>query len=446
MPHFDTIVAPITGSGTAAVAIVRVSGPESWRIASEVFAPWRPEPMRAMYGKFRHGDDGFALPFSEGHSYTGEESAELSIHGSQESVRELIAACIRAGARMAEPGEFTQRAFLNGRIDLTQAEAVRDLIESRTAAQLRLANLQRDGSLKRKIAAIRSKLIKVLAAIEASVDFSEEIGDLDKTQASMHLQSTVGEIDELLETAHVSRILRRGLRVAIVGPPNAGKSSLLNAILGVERAIVTEIAGTTRDFVEEQIEVDGFPVVLIDTAGLRESKDRIEELGIQRTRAIAAESDHLWYVYDASVGWTAEDEAFVGPRGPTIVANKSDLGLSPLPQGSNASTPQRRIAAAPQGHSVSAITGQGLAGLLKALPLDRDIAHREVAINSRHKELLTAAREGVDTARQTLESERPTDLASVLLQDALYSLGEITGETASPDMISRIFSDFCVGK
>jgi len=466
LSHFDTIVAPITGSGTAAVAVVRLSGPEAWKVAAEVFSPWRPEAMRAAYGRYRHGDDGLALPFQEGHSYTGEESVELSIHGSSESVRELVEACIRAGARMAEPGEFTQRAFLNGRIDLTQAEAVRDLIESRTAAQLRLANLQREGSLKRRIAAIRDHVFKVLASIEAAVDFSEEIGDLDREEASRMLQECLERIDGLLETAGVDRILRHGLRVAIVGRPNAGKSSLLNAILGIDRAIVTEFPGTTRDFVEEQIEVNGFPVVLIDTAGLRDSEDRIESLGVQRTRAIASGADQIWYVYDASVGWTEEDEAFVAPTGSdqslTIVANKRDLirNSPPLgpnavtpqgrnaatPQAGNAVTPQGRNAAAPQPILVSAVTGDGLPSLLNSLPIDRDIAFREVAINTRHADLLANTRESVATARETLTSERPTDLASVLLQEAMGALGQITGETASPDMITRIFSDFCIGK
>ncbi|HVT13698.1 MAG TPA: tRNA uridine-5-carboxymethylaminomethyl(34) synthesis GTPase MnmE [Fimbriimonadaceae bacterium] len=427
--HFDTIVAPITGSGSAAVVVVRISGPGAWAVASQVFSPWMPEPMRAVYGRYRHGDDGIALPFAEGHSYTGEEAVELSIHGSPASLRRLVEDCLAAGARMAEPGEFTQRAFLNGRIDLTQAEAVRDTIEARTEAQLRLANLQREGSLRRRMNSIREIVAKTLAAVEASVDFSEEIGELDRPAASARLRKAIREIEALLETAAASRILRQGVRVAIVGPPNAGKSSLLNAILGSDRAIVTEIPGTTRDFVEEQIEVGGIPVVLIDTAGLRDSDDRVESLGIQRSRAVAAGADHVWYVIDASVGASPEDDAALAALpSSTLIANKCDLAK-----------PARGLA-------VSASTGAGIAELLRSLPLDRDVAHREIAINSRHAELLQEARHLLELAVATLDSDRPDDLVSVLLQEALSTLGQITGETASPDMIARIFADFCIGK
>lgn len=434
MSHFDTIVAPITGGGVAAVAVVRVSGPEAWRVASQVFTPWDPAHLKAVHGRYVHGDDGLALPFADGHSYTGEEAVELSTHGSSASVRLLIDACVAAGARMAEPGEFTQRAFLNGRLDLTQAESVRDTIEARTETQFRLANLQREGSLRRRIDSLRKAVTSVLAAVEASVDFSEEIGELDRRGAAKSLESAAREIRLLLETAGTSRILRNGLRVAIVGPPNAGKSSLLNAILGTDRAIVTEIPGTTRDFVEEQIEVDGFPVVLIDTAGLRESTDRIESIGIQRSRTIASGADHLWYIFDASLGWSPEDESARASLGTlaslSVVANKSDLVAS----------------VEHPGLPVSAKTGSGIAVLLKSLPIDRDIAYREISINPRHSRLLSSAHEALQSSILTLGSNRPTDMVSVLLQETLYALGQVTGETASPDMISQIFADFCIGK
>lgn len=426
MPHFDTIVAPITGSGTAAVAVIRLSGPDAWGIAGKVFQPWRPEPLRATYGQFAHGDDGLALPFEEGHSYTGDQVVELSVHGSPASVRAVLDACISGGARMAEPGEFTQRAFLNGRIDLTQAEGVRDTIESHTGAQLRLANLQRAGSLRNEVATISREVGGVLAAVEASVDFSEEIGEFDVAAAVERLSQVRSRLLLLLETADARVTLRKGLRVAIIGPPNAGKSSLLNAILGTERAIVTEIPGTTRDFVEEQIEVDGYPVVLIDTAGLRDSNDPVEAIGVQRSRAIAAGADVVWFVYDATEA-VPEENSLEGCA-TTLVANKCDLAR-----------PKAGIA-------VSAKTREGLGELLASLPLDREIGQREFAINARHSKLLTRAWNNVDTAIVTLHSNRPADLLSVLLQDTLEALGQVTGETATEDMITRIFSDFCIGK
>lgn len=425
---FDTIVAPITGQGTAAVAVIRLSGPESWEIAGKVFSPWRPEPLRASHGHYIFGDDGIAIAFADGHSYTGEESAELSIHGSTASVRALLDACIAAGARLAEPGEFTLRAFLNGRIDLTQAEAVRETVEARTGAQLRLANLHREGALRRRIERIADIVLGQLAAIEASVDFSEEVGEYDAAAGILALSEARAETERLMSTAAISKLIRRGLRVAIVGPPNAGKSSLLNALLGRDRSIVTDVPGTTRDFVEEQIEVEGIPVSLIDTAGLRDSTDRVEAIGVERTRSVAAEADCIWYVYDSTAGWTASDEKASSELAATIVANKADLALgSP-------------------GIRVSALTSDGLPALLSSLPLAADLGHREVAINARQHELLADALAGIGGAIQTIESQRPPDLAVVQLRQACQALGSITGRTATHDMISRIFSDFCVGK
>src|SRR2546423_1219259 len=232
MPPFDTIVAPITGTQPAAVAVIRVSGSEAWSIAAKVFLAWpaTPETRRATYGRFTTGDDGLALPFEEGHSYTGEQSVELSCHGSPASVRALVEACIQAGARAAAPGEFTQRAFLNGRIDLTEAEGVADTVNALTEAQLRLANLQREGALHKEVSALRDRVLKLLAAVEASVDFEEEIGPFDGASAITELDDLISRTEGLLKTAQVGHIMRKGLRVAIVGPPNAGKSSLFNAI------------------------------------------------------------------------------------------------------------------------------------------------------------------------------------------------------------------------
>lgn len=433
MALFDTIVAPITGTQAAAVAVIRVSGNNALEVAAKVFPslPPAPEYRHAFYGTFTNGDDGILLLFESGHSYTGEATAEMSIHGSRASVASLLAECRKAGARDAEPGEFTQRAFLNGRLDLTQAEAVRDTIEAETQAQLRMASLLREGALRNELSELRDRLVGQIAAIEASVDFSEEVGDLDKPRAIEALSQVQGKLERLLATANAGRLLRSGLRIAIVGPPNAGKSSLLNRLLGSDRAIVSEIPGTTRDFVEEALDLAGLPVVLTDTAGLRKTSDPVERTGVERALKIAAAADEVWYVYDLAAGWTAEDEALRSRLArPTVtLANKSDLPTTNKAQGLR----------------VSAQTGEGLDELIETFAR-RVQDMPAVAIDMRHEEPLKATIEAVKESVQTLGSERPVDLASISLREAVHELGTITGETATPDMIERIFRDFCIGK
>ncbi len=424
---FDTIVAPITGVG-GAVAIVRLSGPEAWAISSRVFRPWKPEPMRAQYGFLSNGDDGIALPFEEGHSYTGEQSVELSLHASPASVRSLVEDCMRHGARAAEPGEFTQRAFLNGRIDLSQAEAVRDTIEAQTASQLRSANSRREGALKLEVQAATDIIFSVLAAVEASVDFSEEIGELDRAAQIERLHEALAVVDRLISSSAWDRLIREGIRVALVGPPNAGKSSLMNALLRSERSIVTPIPGTTRDFLEEAIEWNGSKIVLIDTAGLREASDQVEAIGIERTREVAVNADLIWFIFDATVGLSPEDRAwtnsFEGSR-VVLVGNKSDL------------------AAPTEGLPISAQQGTGLDKLMQTVPIFDEQA---TVISSRHHPLVMNAAQALRDAIGVLQAEKPVDLATVFLSDALHNLGQITGDTATEDMLQRIFSDFCIGK
>ncbi|MCO5295241.1 MAG: tRNA uridine-5-carboxymethylaminomethyl(34) synthesis GTPase MnmE [Fimbriimonadaceae bacterium] len=433
MSHFDTIVAPITGLANAAVAIVRVSGPDAWHIAQTVFGPWpeSPTPRAAHFGTFAHGDEGFALPFEEGRSYTGEQTVEFSIHGSPASVLALCQACLAAGARRAEPGEFTQRAFLNGRIDLSQAEGVRDTIEAETQSQLRLARLHREGALRNRVRAIRERVLGVQASIEASVDFSDEVGELDKPEALAALAQVARNVEELAATAETGRILRHGLRVAIVGRPNAGKSSLLNALLGTDRAIVTDVPGTTRDFLEERADLGGIPCVLTDTAGLRETDDPVEALGVERARNAAAAADRVWYVADASLGWTEEDarQHAALDRPCLVLANKCDLAPN-----------------AGFGRPVSATTGAGLSDLIATLAADLELSPDAPAVNARHAASLAQALEGVNLATDVLRADRPTDLASVGLQQASSALGAITGETADADLVDRLFADFCLGK
>jgi tRNA modification GTPase len=439
-PHTQTICAPITAVG-GAVATIRLSGARSWAIAAQVFSPWPDpvEPRRATYGHFSHGDDGLALPFAAGASYTGEESVELSVHGSAKSMQALMQACIEAGAREAQPGEFTLRAWMNGRIDLTQAEGVRATVDAQSEVQLRQANALREGRLGQMIKSWRDELTGVLAMVEASTDFGEEVGELDRPRARARLTEVSEQMETLLASAAVGRRVQNGVRVALVGRPNAGKSSLLNALLREDRAIVTPIAGTTRDTLEESVEIHGFAVRLIDTAGLRESDDVVEQMGVQRTRQAIAQADFLWFVYDASTGWTAEDEAewvaMIRSRSHSevtawIIANKIDLAGDQ----------------APRGYPVSAVTGEGLALMLKSFGEMLGEAPVTALPLERHVPLLQSAHEAVSATQETLTLPVPDDLAAVTLRAAIRILGEITGETTPPDVIERVFRDFCIGK
>lgn len=428
MDHHDTIVAPITATG-GAVAVVRVSGDQAWEVAKTV-AQASPRPGRAQYVRYLHGDDGLATLFPAGRSYTGEETAELSCHGSPAAVRALVEACVRAGARLAGPGEFSLRAFMAGRLDLTQAEGVRDLVAARTQAQLRQAGLLREGKLLDYVSKLRDSLIGAIATVEASVDFSDEVGEPDREAIATTLSEALETIEALLASGVGARIVREGFSVAIAGLPNAGKSSLFNAVLGADRAIVTALPGTTRDTLEETLELDGLAVRLLDTAGLRESPDEAESLGVARARETTAQADAVWYVYDRSAGWSENDRL---PDRPTIlIANKADLPAA-------ANQPEGALA-------VSATTGAGILALLTATVALAGSQGADGLVNRRHVPLLEEAASAVREARHALVSEAPYDLATVCMRSAVRALGEITGETASPDIVARVFRDFCVGK
>ncbi len=427
--HQDTIVAPITALG-GAVGVLRLSGPSALAVARAVFSGPEPEPRRAVYGAFSQGDDGLLVYFPAGSSYTGEESVEMSVHGSPASVYALVAACVAEGARRAEPGEFTLRAFMNGRMDLTQAEGVRDTVNAATDAQLRQANLLREGALRDTVRSLRHDLVGVLAMVEASTDFSEEVGEVDKVAALDKCSTVWDRTFELVQTASAARIVREGVSVAIAGLPNAGKSSLLNALIGSDRAIVTEVPGTTRDTVEETVDLFGVPARLIDTAGLRNTEDFVEALGVERSRNAIENSDVVWYVYDSSLGWQNADDALVSAieRPVIIVRSKCDLGGSG------------------EGLAVSSTDRKGLNELLKATSERVRPGEASALVNSRHAPLLRDALQSLEQAMTTLSSPFPSDLVAVDLQGAIRTLGEITGETASPDVIDRIFRDFCIGK
>lgn len=487
----DTITAVATPTGEGGLAIIRVSGPDALRIAGLIFRS-RAGSDAASYAGYtvRYGrlidtvtgevaDDGLLTVFRSPHSYTGENTVEFSCHGGRATTARVLQLTLDAGARLADPGEFTQRAFLNGRLDLAQAEAVADVIRARTESARRLARRQLDGALSKAILHLKDTLIGVLAAIEVTIDFSDEVGELDHSSILMRITAARQEIQRLLQTADRGRIMREGLRVAIVGRPNVGKSSLLNALLRQERAIVTPIAGTTRDLVEESANIGGIPVVIVDTAGIRESVDLAERIGVERARNAASSADLVLFVLDATLAFTSEDESILQQllRAEEIpilaVLNKCDIVAGETYFSTPAASALQAISQARMRFAyVSALTGEGLEELeLKIIRMvlkseeqssleNRSLEHNSlenssvleetdasvVVANARHQKALEAALQSLLEAEQTTEHLLPGDFIVIDVRGALDQLGQITGETVSEDIIHRIFHDFCVGK
>jgi tRNA modification GTPase len=446
----DTIAAIATPRGEGGVGVVRLSGPDALPIAARLFRSHRgslPTPLcghRAYYGSAldtygRTIDECLLTWFPAPRSYTAEDVVELSCHGSDLALTQLLDAARSLGARLAAPGEFTQRAFLNGRLDLASAEAVMDLIRARTDAALRIAARQAEGHLARAIRALRSAFIGLLAAIEATIDFPDDLDPPDPAEITRQLQDAERQLADLLAGAEMGRLYREGASVVIAGRPNVGKSSLLNALLGEERAIVTPVPGTTRDVIEESINLSGVPVRLIDTAGLRDTADPVESIGVTRTRAQIAGADLTLLVMDASTGTTEEDAlAARNVQGRRVwVGNKIDLGDA-LSEGDAGML------------RVSARTGVGLDALkraiLHALAEELYSADSILVSNTRHKAMLDAALAAV---REALAGQRAGfELVAVAvdLKIAAEALGEITGETVTEATIAEIFARFCVGK
>jgi len=431
----DTIAAPITPPGRGAVAIVRVSGPTSLDVARTVFHSLPAEVVfrHAYYGAFQHKDDGLCILFAAGSSFTGELVAEFNIHGSPESVKQLLECCYQAGARPADPGEFSLRAFMNGQIDLAQAEGIRATVDAMTDRQLSMANSMRVGRIATELHSVSEAIRKTLTTIEALTDFSEELGDIPLRDIVGPLMLAQPNISAFINLRPIARRVREGALVVIAGQPNAGKSSLLNALLKSDRAIVTEIPGTTRDSIEEQISLDGIPVRLVDTAGLRESEDKVEILGVTRSRELMDSADVILYLYDSAKGWQPSDKAEVEPykNKSVVVANKSDLAKTEF------------------GEPISTVTGEGLvdltAFLLRRL-INPDVPE-PTTLADRHYEVMIEVGELVqESIDALLEPNLPDDLAAVTLRAALRKMGELTGESAPADVLEQIFSQFCIGK
>ena len=445
----DTIAAIATPLGEGGIGVIRLSGPEAKAVGERLVG--RPLlSRRLLYGRVRDPSNGdtveevMVVLMQRPHTYTREDVVEISCHGGPVPLQEVLQLCLREGARLANPGEFTLRAFLNGRIDLAQAEAVLDIVKTKTAAGLRLAIQGLGGRLSGSIRDIRTQGMSVLAYLTARIDFPEdEVEKQEEFDPLFTLQQVQDSLGKLLATADAGIVYRLGVRTAIVGRPNVGKSSLLNRLLGEERAIVTPVPGTTRDTVEETANLGGIPFVLVDTAGLRESKEMVEGLGIERSHRALQQADLALLVVDASEPLTPTDRvilAEVGERTTLLVANKSDL-------------PRKADLASLQWSPVfvSALTGEGISELqqrmvepvLKGQVVSSDEA---VVTNPRHKAALEVAQRHLEGAAQSLTQGLPDDFVTIDLHAALNALGEITGETVTEELLDQIFSRFCIGK
>jgi tRNA modification GTPase len=438
----DTIAAISTPLGRGGLGVVRLSGPDARRIAEAILtlsAPWQAwqAHLATLLDRDGHAiDQVVATFFAAPRSYTAEDVIEISCHGSPIVLRHALERAVAAGARLAEPGEFTLRAYLNGRIDLPQAEAVRDLIDATTLYQARVAAQQAGGSLSRRIAPLKEQLLDLIALLEAGIDFAEDDVSVAPTAEILRrIAPIVGGTRRLADSFHYGHLVRGGIALAIVGRPNVGKSSLFNALLEQDRAIVTDIPGTTRDLVSESASIGGIPVKLYDTAGIREGAETVESLGIERSYQAMADADLTLVVLDASQGVTAEDEVLIArAHRRLLVANKCDLAPAP--------------AAA---LAVSALTGQGVPELRDAIlaavaPAGAFEDETAFITSVRHEQLLRESAGFLHKAAAAAEASLPHEMVLLDLYSALRPIDAVTGATTADDILNRIFATFCIGK
>ncbi len=452
----DTIAAIATPLGEGGLALIRISGSDALVLADRCFVPAGSKYAKPSHApshtlhfghvvrEGRRVDEVLLAVMRAPRTFTREDVVEISCHGGLLPAKQVLQTVLSSGARLAEPGEFTRRAFLNGRIDLAQAEAVADLIHSRTELAMRAANEQLAGKLSQRINQLREQMLQALAHVEAHIDFpDEDIAPDTRAQLITRLERGGSFMNELLRTADEGRILRRGIRAAIIGRPNAGKSSLLNQLLGHDRAIVSAIPGTTRDTIEETANIRGLPVVFIDTAGLREGGDEIEVEGIRRSRQSLERAELLLHVLDASEPLTEADRVYLAEfagKKRILVRNKIDL-----PARLELPPPEAKVA------DVCCLTGLGIEALqdaIKDLVWSGEIKAEmlEVMINSRHQDALTRARTATLHTLEALRAGRPLELVAMDLRIAVNAIGEIVGQTTTEDLLDMIFSQFCIGK
>lgn len=439
LDEFDTIAAPATPMGAGGVGIIRISGDKAFEIIEKIFSNPNFEPKKFNLGWIKDGDNKIdevvVLPFFAPNSYTGENVIEIQCHGGVNVVKNILNLVLKNGARMAEKGEFTKRAFLNKRMDLSQAESVADIIHAKTRdfAKASMKNLA--GVLKEKINTIRNEIFEVLSKITAGIDFPEDVKEPEYEYLTDRFESIISQIDTVLAGAKTSNIFREGASVAIIGKPNVGKSSLFNALLSLDRAIVTDIAGTTRDVLRETLDL-GIPVTLVDTAGIRENDDisTVEKIGIEYSKQSLEEADLVLFVYDASKGLDNEDKEvlkLLEDKNHIIIANKSDL-------------------AEPEaGVKISALKGDGISELKDLLTrkvCEIEPENLEFVTNTRQQECLKKARNAMEQALLAAKINELQDLISIDVKSALLALDELTGELVTDNILDNIFENFCIGK
>ena len=451
----STIAAISTAPGIGGIGIIRMSGKESFDILKKIFVPVSNTPEKGYsikYGKIYDGDEivdeVLVSYFIAPKSYTTENMCEINSHGGMVVMKRILDLCLKNGADLAEPGEFTKRAFLNGRIDLTQAEAVIDVINSKTEKEAKSSMNQLEGNLSKRIKEIRDDLISGMADIDVSIDYPEyDIEEVTNLNISDILVRNKKRLEELENSFSNGKILREGIKTAIIGRPNAGKSSLLNLLLNEERAIVTEIEGTTRDTIEEFISLGGVPFKIIDTAGIRETDDTVEKIGVQKAIDIAKDSDLIIAIFDITKKLTEEDKKILEilkDKKSIIILNKIDLNQIGVDKKIFEKYSNNIV-------TISTKTQEGVPELLdmmQKLVVTEEIKNdgELLVINSRHKALISKAIISLNKAIDTLNSGMPIDVIAIYIKEILEELGKITGESVTDDIISEIFSKFCLGK
>lgn len=459
MNEFDTIAAISTAVGSSGISIIRVSGDKALEIVDKIFVSKNNKSIKDMNSyTMRYGTivsledrsliDEVIVSYMKGpKSFTAEDVVEINCHGGAYPTKSVLEEVLKSGARIAEPGEFSKRAFLNGRVDLSQAEAIMDIINSKTEISMKSAVEQSKGRISSEITKLREKLLEMIAHIEATVDYPEDdLEEMTGQKVSDEVKGVLDEINGLIDTADEGKILREGLSTVIVGKPNVGKSSLLNLLLKEKRAIVTDIPGTTRDVIEEYLNISGVPIKIVDTAGIRETNDEVEKIGVEKSKEKIGDADLIIFMVDSSRGIDDEDIEIINQiknKKYIVLLNKSDL---------NTEMDKKYLEYLDEEYIVkfSTKTGEGLntlKNLIKELFFKGDINSKELIItNSRHKEALIKTKKSCESALDALKNTDAIDLASIDIRNAWTYLGEITGDTLEEDLIDKIFKNFCLGK